>query len=53
MSRIAGYHTSLSGKWHVTKKVNPKKVNPRGETDKHNWRLQRGFGGFTTPAGSQ
>jgi arylsulfatase len=31
----------MVGKWHVTKKVRPK-----GEADKHNWPLQRGFDRF-------
>ena len=34
----AGYRSYLSGKWHVTQAVNPKT-----ESDKHNWPLQRGF----------
>ena len=36
--RPAGYRTYMVGKWHVTKHV-----NPRGETDRANWPLQRGF----------
>ena len=32
--RPAGYHTAMSGKWHVT---------PWKADDKHNWPLQRGF----------
>jgi arylsulfatase len=39
--RPAGYATYAVGKWHVTKKVNPK-----SEADKHNWPLQRGFDRF-------
>ena len=39
--RTAGYRTYISGKWHVTKKV-----NPGTPTDKHNWPLQRGFDRF-------
>ncbi len=39
--RTAGYRTYVSGKWHVTKKV-----NPTGEADQHNWPLQRGFDRF-------
>jgi arylsulfatase len=39
--RPAGYATYAVGKWHVTKKVNPK-----SEADKHNWPLQRGFERF-------
>jgi arylsulfatase len=39
--RPAGYATYAVGKWHVTKKVNPK-----SEADKHNWPLQRGFDHF-------
>lgn len=39
--RTAGYRTYVSGKWHVTKKI-----NPRGELDQHNWPLQRGFDRF-------
>ncbi|MDB4500382.1 arylsulfatase [bacterium] len=37
----AGYRSYLSGKWHVTQAVNPKT-----ESDKHNWPLQRGFDRF-------
>jgi arylsulfatase len=37
----AGYRTYMVGKWHVTKKV-----NPAGESDKHNWPRQRGFDRF-------
>ena len=37
----AGYRTYMVGKWHVTKKV-----NPAGESEKHNWPLQRGFDRF-------
>ena len=37
----AGYSTYMSGKWHVTKKI-----NPSGKPDKHNWPLQRGFDRF-------
>jgi arylsulfatase A-like enzyme len=39
--RPAGYATYAVGKWHVTKKVNPK-----SEADKHNWPMQRGFDRF-------
>lgn len=39
--RPAGYLSYISGKWHVTKKV-----NPEGESDKNNWPLQRGFQRF-------
>jgi arylsulfatase len=39
--RPAGYATYAVGKWHVTKKVNPKTA-----ADKHNWPLQRGFDRF-------
>jgi arylsulfatase len=39
--RTAGYRTYMSGKWHVTKKI-----NPNGESEKHNWPLQRGFDRF-------
>jgi arylsulfatase len=39
--RTAGYRTYMSGKWHVTKKI-----NPAGDADKHNWPLQRGFDRF-------
>jgi arylsulfatase A-like enzyme len=36
--RSAGYHTAMSGKWHVTP------AQTAGQTpDKHNWPLQRGF----------
>ena len=37
----AGYRTYMSGKWHVTKVINPKT-----DEDKHNWPLQRGFDQF-------
>ena len=37
----AGYRSYMVGKWHVTKKV-----NPTGESEKHNWPLQRGFDRF-------
>jgi arylsulfatase A-like enzyme len=37
----AGYRSYVSGKWHVTKKV-----NPAGEAENHNWPLQRGFDRF-------
>jgi arylsulfatase A-like enzyme len=36
--RSAGYRTAMAGKWHVTKFV-----EPRDETKKYNWPLQRGF----------
>ena len=39
--RPAGYRTYLSGKWHVTKKIDPK-----SDADKKNWPLQRGFDRF-------
>ncbi|MBI1374259.1 MAG: sulfatase-like hydrolase/transferase [Phycisphaera sp.] len=39
--KSAGYATYMAGKWHVTPKV-----NPREETDKKNWPLQRGFDRF-------
>jgi len=39
--RPAGYRTYLAGKWHVTRAV-----HPAGESDKHNWPLQRGFDRF-------
>lgn len=39
--KTAGYRTYMSGKWHVTKKIDPKT-----ETDKLNWPLQRGFDRF-------
>ncbi len=39
--RPAGYATYAVGKWHVTKKVNPK-----SEADKHNWPMPRGFDRF-------
>lgn len=39
--RTAGYRTYISGKWHVTKQT-----RPQGESDKHNWPLQRGFDRF-------
>ena len=34
---LAGYRSSMTGKWHVTRFVN---------THKHNWPLQRGFDDF-------
>ncbi|WP_231753271.1 arylsulfatase [Rosistilla carotiformis] len=37
----AGYRTYMSGKWHVTKTVQPK-----DESGKHNWPRQRGFDRF-------
>ncbi|MEM9479240.1 MAG: sulfatase-like hydrolase/transferase [Verrucomicrobiota bacterium] len=37
--REAGYGTYISGKWHVTKEINP-------EGPKFNWPLQRGFDRF-------
>ena len=39
--RPAGYRTYMVGKWHVTKKV-----RPDGDSDRHNWPLQRGFDRF-------
>jgi arylsulfatase len=36
--RSAGYRTAMTGKWHVTKFV-----EPRDEAEKYNWPLQRGF----------
>lgn len=39
--RTAGYRTYMSGKWHVTKTI-----NPADEAGKHNWPLQRGFDRF-------
>lgn len=39
--RSAGYRTYMVGKWHVTKEV-----QPRDESDKANWPLQRGFDRF-------
>lgn len=39
--RSAGYRTYIAGKWHVTKNTNPK-----SESEKHNWPLQRGFDRF-------
>lgn len=39
--KTAGYRTYMAGKWHVTKKV-----RPRGEQDRSNWPLQRGFDRF-------
>jgi len=37
--KSAGYHTYMSGKWHVTKHLNP-------NGNKDNWPLQRGFERF-------
>ena len=39
--KSAGYRTYMTGKWHVTKKVNPK-----NESERNNWPLQRGFDRF-------
>jgi arylsulfatase A-like enzyme len=39
--QTAGYRTYMSGKWHVTKKI-----DPEGESEKQNWPLQRGFDRF-------
>lgn len=39
--KTAGYRTYMSGKWHVTKVINPK-----SEADQHNWPIQRGFDQF-------
>jgi arylsulfatase len=39
--RGSGYRNYMAGKWHVTKRVDPK-----AETDKSNWPLQRGFDRF-------
>ena len=39
--KTSGYRTYMSGKWHVTKVINPKT-----DEDKHNWPLQRGFDQF-------
>jgi arylsulfatase len=36
--RTAGYRNYCVGKWHVTPKV-----KPEGDSEKHNWPLQRGF----------
>src|SRR5262249_24115506 len=41
--RPAGYHTLMSGKWHVT---------PYAAADRHNWPLQRGFEQFFGLIGS-
>ncbi len=37
----AGYRSYMSGKWHVTAKI-----NPQAEADKANWPMQRGFDRF-------
>jgi arylsulfatase A-like enzyme len=37
----AGYRAYMVGKWHVTKKV-----KPAGDSERHNWPLQRGFDRF-------
>jgi arylsulfatase len=37
--RTAGYRTYMSGKWHVTRHIDP-------NGPKHNWPLQRGFDRF-------
>ena len=39
--KTAGYWTYMTGKWHVTKKVNPK-----NDAERSNWPLQRGFDRF-------
>ena len=39
--KSAGYKSYISGKWHVTKTIDPK-----SDADKHNWPLQRGFDRF-------
>ena len=39
--KTAGYGTYMAGKWHVTQKIQPK-----DNTEKHNWPLQRGFDRF-------
>ncbi len=39
--KSAGYRSYISGKWHVTKEIQPK-----SEEDKYNWPLQRGFDRF-------
>ncbi len=39
--KSAGYRTYMTGKWHVTAKINPKT-----DADKNNWPLQRGFDRF-------
>jgi arylsulfatase len=39
--KSSGYRTYMTGKWHVTKVIDPKT-----EADKHNWPLQRGFERF-------
>ena len=39
--KTAGYRTYMTGKWHVTRFVNPK-----DDGEKHNWPLQRGFDRF-------
>jgi arylsulfatase A-like enzyme len=39
--KTAGYRTYMSGKWHVTRAVNPKTP-----AEQHNWPVQRGFDRF-------
>lgn len=39
--KTAGYRTYMTGKWHVTREVQPKT-----EAEKQNWPLQRGFDRF-------
>jgi arylsulfatase len=39
--KSTGYATYMTGKWHVTKVTNPK-----NDSEKHNWPLQRGFDRF-------
>jgi arylsulfatase A-like enzyme len=43
--KTAGYHTYLSGKWHVTKHIGHWSGNEE-YTSKHNWPRQRGFDRF-------
>lgn len=39
--KTVGYRTYMSGKWHVTPQIQPKQ-----ESEKHNWPRQRGFDRF-------
>jgi arylsulfatase len=52
----AGYWTYMSGKWHVTRHIQPwSKERKDDPVEKHNWPLQRGFDRFygtITGAGS-
>ena len=44
--KSSGYRTYMAGKWHVTKKTNPKTDDPKTDEARSNWPLQRGFDRF-------